>query len=286
MQITLNDSRILAYEEYGSANGMPIFFFHGIPGSRIFRPPDEITAKMKVRLICVDRPGYGFSTFQLNRTILSWANDIAQLADQLGIKQFSVMAHSGGTPYVCACAYAMRDRVTCATIISGLAPADAPNILNDMIATNTMGMKVGRYIPWALWYPLMWMFYREGLEHPEKIIKPDAKNPNSPDTKVFSEHPDFLTLCRASTREAFHQGMRGHAWEAYLLVRPWGFDLDKIKVPIFLWHGVKDADASIHMGRYMASQIPNCKATFLDHEGHLLLYNHWEEIIKEHIGAS
>lgn len=76
--ILLSDGRTLAYAEYGALSlskgsdprGAPVFFFHGIPGSRIFRPPDEITAKMGVRLICVDRPGYGLSSFQPSRAIL------------------------------------------------------------------------------------------------------------------------------------------------------------------------------------------------------------------------
>lgn len=70
MEIKLKNNRTLAYAEYGSPSGTPIFFYHGIPGSRIFRPPDKITKKMGVRLITVDRPGYGLSTFQPGCAIL------------------------------------------------------------------------------------------------------------------------------------------------------------------------------------------------------------------------
>jgi pimeloyl-ACP methyl ester carboxylesterase len=55
--ITLHDGRTLAYVEYGKSNGKPVFFFHGIPGSRLFTPPDEGTQRQGVRLICTDRPG-------------------------------------------------------------------------------------------------------------------------------------------------------------------------------------------------------------------------------------
>ncbi|HEY5118350.1 MAG TPA: hypothetical protein VII90_02760, partial [Anaerolineales bacterium] len=61
--IVLQDGRRLAYAEYGDPRGKPVFLFHGIPGSRIFRPPlDELTARKRVRLITVDRPGYGGSS--------------------------------------------------------------------------------------------------------------------------------------------------------------------------------------------------------------------------------
>ncbi len=95
MQFKLSDGRVLAYEQYGDADGRPVFFFHGTPGSRLFHPPDEVTRRTGVRLICVDRPGYGGSTFQPGRQILDWPADIAALADALGLRTFAVAGHSG-----------------------------------------------------------------------------------------------------------------------------------------------------------------------------------------------
>src|SRR5512136_1482675 len=109
--IALSDGRTLAYAEYGDPTGQPVFFFHGMPGSRLFRPPDQITAKVGVRLITTDRPGYGLSTFQPGRRFLDWPGDIAQLADHLNMEKFAVMGHSAGGPYVAACAYALPQRV-------------------------------------------------------------------------------------------------------------------------------------------------------------------------------
>jgi pimeloyl-ACP methyl ester carboxylesterase len=285
VEIQLADKRILAYAEYGDPAGSPVFFFHGIPGSRIFRPPDEITAKMGVRLICIDRPGYGLSTFQPNRRILDWPQDVTALADHLGLEQFAVAGHSGGCPYVCACAHALPQRVSRAVILSGMGPAEAPHTLDNLMPANAAGLRFGRYIPWALWYPLMWAFYREGRDHPEKLfpspeIGQGARGEGeNPDNAVFAKFPGVLENCRASTSEAFRQGWRGHAWDGYLLVHPWGFRLDDIQIPVWLWHGAFDQDTSIHMGRYLAQTIPNCHATFCPGEGHLLLMNHWQEIL-------
>jgi pimeloyl-ACP methyl ester carboxylesterase len=33
------------------------------------------------------------------------------------------------------------------------------------------------------------------------------------------------------------------------------------------------------MGQYLASAIPNCRATFLPKAGHLLIFDHWPEIL-------
>jgi len=60
--IRLKDGRLLGYAEYGDRQGRPVFFFHGTPGSRRMRHPDDQMAKAaRVRLITVDRPGYGTS---------------------------------------------------------------------------------------------------------------------------------------------------------------------------------------------------------------------------------
>src|SRR4030042_1974723 len=127
--IVLWDGRHLAYAEYGDPRGKPVFLFHGIPGSRIFRPPpDDLTAANGVRLITVDRPGYGGSDFQPGRRILEWPADVCALADVLGLERFAVCGHSAGGPYVLACAAFIPQRLTAAGVISGLGPVDAPGM--------------------------------------------------------------------------------------------------------------------------------------------------------------
>jgi pimeloyl-ACP methyl ester carboxylesterase len=120
--ILTRDSRTLAFSIYGDPHGKPVFFFHGTPGSRLFRPPDEITSRVGVKLICVDRPGYGNSTFQTGRRILDWPEDIVQIADNLGLDTFAVVGHSGGGPYALACAHRLSDRVSLAATLAGAGP--------------------------------------------------------------------------------------------------------------------------------------------------------------------
>jgi pimeloyl-ACP methyl ester carboxylesterase len=279
MEITLHDGRQLAYAEYGDPTGFPVFFFHGIPGSRIFRPPfDNLTAKMGIRLICVDRPGYGLSTFQPNRRILDWPKDVTVLADHLGLDKFAVAGHSGGGPYVCACAYALPERVTCAAILSGLGPAEAPEALKGMNSTNAMGFRVGRLLPWPLWRALFRAWFGDVAAHPE-ILFPGVRPEHVLADNEILQIPGILEMCRASISEAFRSGTDGHAWEGKILARPWDFDLGQIRVPVHLWHGELDKDAPVSMGRHVAGGIPGCKAHFIPGEGHLLLMKFWQEIL-------
>ena len=276
--ITLIDGRTLAYAEYGDPRGAPVFFFHGIPGSRLFRPPDEVTTRLGVRLITTDRPGSGLSTYQSGRHILDWPGDIAQLANQLSIGNFYVAGHSGGGPYTLVCAHALPDRVIAAADLSGAGPVDLPNATQNMSAMNRFGAKVGRLTPWPLWRLLVWYLYRMGHDNPTYLFERGAKDRPQADTAVL-KLPGVLELNYLSQSEALRQGTRGFALEARLLVYPWGFRLEEIRIPVHIWHGTEDVDTPVAMGQAVAARIPNSHLTICPGEGHMLLFPHWEEIL-------
>jgi pimeloyl-ACP methyl ester carboxylesterase len=276
--LTLKDGRILAYAEYGNSDGKPVFFFHGMPGSRLFCPSEEITKTVGVRLICVDRPGYGQSTFQPQRSIPDWPRDIARLADSLGLGKFAVAGHSGGGPYAEACAYALPERVTAAAVISGAGPLDTPGATQGMTALNKFGLTAGHYIPWAMWQVLVWVFYHRRAEDPAADIDRQTGHRPLADEEQISK-PEVRQACVLSETEAFHHGLRGLAWDTRLLTRPWAFRLKDIRIPVLLWHGSADDATPVNMGKYVAAQIPNCQARFCDGEAHLLLFPHWHEIL-------
>src|SRR4030042_371288 len=108
--LKLKDGRHLSFEQYGAENGIPVIFQNGFGDSRLARHPDNnLTIEAGVRLITVDRPGYGESSPHPGRTFLNWVPDIEQLANQLKIDKFGVMSHSGGSPYALAIAYKLKD---------------------------------------------------------------------------------------------------------------------------------------------------------------------------------
>src|SRR5512134_1025951 len=79
----LADGRDLGYAEYGDPQGRPLFYFHGWPSSRIEFSGlngDEIAAQLKIRVIAVDRPGFGLSSYQPHHRFVDWPRDICSLA--------------------------------------------------------------------------------------------------------------------------------------------------------------------------------------------------------------
>jgi pimeloyl-ACP methyl ester carboxylesterase len=75
--------------------------------------------------------------------------------------------------------------------------------------------------------------------------------------------------------------VRGFAWEVRIFARPWGFRLQDIRMPVYLWHGEEDVSTPVSMAHHVAGAIPNCHATFLRGEGYWLFLNHWQEILTQ-----
>lgn len=62
----------------------------------------KAAAALGLRITALDRPGIGASSPQPNRTVQQYPADVAELCEQLSIKQFSIFASSAGTMYALA----------------------------------------------------------------------------------------------------------------------------------------------------------------------------------------
>ncbi|KAJ0310688.1 hypothetical protein Brms1b_008641 [Colletotrichum noveboracense] len=124
--LTLPDGRKLGYSQYGLSTGKPIFYCHGLPGSRVEAGHlHEAALETGARIIATDRPGMGLSTFLPGRTLLDHPKDLEHLASHLKINEYGVMGVSGGGPYALACARAMpRDNLKAVAIVCGIGPPD------------------------------------------------------------------------------------------------------------------------------------------------------------------
>jgi pimeloyl-ACP methyl ester carboxylesterase len=270
--ITLSDGRTLAYAEYGDQDGSPAFYFHGTPGCRFEgRFLHDAARANGMRLIAVDRPGYGRSSYQHNRRIEDWPDDVAQLADALGIDRFAVIGLSGGGPHAQACAAKLADRVTSAQIVSG---AGSPNAVLD----GRRG--IGRFFTKALlafaplfaWLTAMWV----------AVWAPVARQwmvPRRIDRAVTARR-DVRQAFVELTRVAMRPGGRAMAQDLRLFARPWGFaPTDVGRVPVHIWHGDADTIVPVSVGRYFARTIPNARSTFIAGAGHLMIVDHAGEIL-------
>ncbi len=275
----LADGRDLAWVEFGMRDSTPVVAFHGSPGSRyFFDPQQEIALRKGVRLIAPDRPGYGHSTYNPRRTYESWADDVAQLADHVGIDRFAVIGHSSGGPNAAGCARFLGDRLVGCAIVSGVAPPEANVSKDAMLRMNRYAQRVSRVAPrlmgWAAQAGL-----RQGQRDPDKALAWMLRTLPTCDAAVI-EQPEFRAAVRdellrplsATTGRAAIQDLR-------LELRPWGFHLRDIALPVDVWHGDLDRNVVLDSGLYQANQIPHATLHRLPHEGHWLIYSHFGEII-------
>lgn len=82
----------------------------------------SVAENLGVRLIGLDRPGIGRSDRPEGYRLLDWPDDVAEVADQLGIERFAVDGLSSGAPYALACAYKIPHRLTGCSLISSAIP--------------------------------------------------------------------------------------------------------------------------------------------------------------------
>ncbi len=262
-QVTLPDGRRIGYADYGDPGGFPVFYFHGCPGSRLEALlASEAAARQGVRLIAVDRPGYGLSDPKPGRQLLDWPADVSALADTLALKQFSILGASGGGPYALACAFRLTDRLHRVGLAAGLAPLRE----DQLKLTSRLGLLLVRAA-----FPLIHTVLEPlARRHPHRMVAIAARLLNSPDREVL-KRLGVNAIFQRSLQEAFCQGGAGMRRDMELYGSPWGFSLEEVTHPIELWHGEADRLLSPQMGRRQAEALPHAIVHLVPGEGHFSL---------------
>jgi pimeloyl-ACP methyl ester carboxylesterase len=87
----------MGYAQYGRPDGAVVISAHGgLVGRLDVAVAAAAAERAGVRLISPDRPGIGLSDAHHGRTILDWADDVADLLSQLGVDRFAAMGWSMG----------------------------------------------------------------------------------------------------------------------------------------------------------------------------------------------
>ena len=278
--LALKEGGEIAYDEYGDPEGMPVIFCHGWPSSRsMARLTDAAARQLRVRVISPDRPGINSSSFAPNRTLLDWPSVVRQLADRLGLAKFRILGISGGAPYAYVASWALPERVEAVAVVSGVPPifeledrAGLLRVYRWMLALY--GRQPGL---------VRKMFY---LAQPFASIKPPLrfrplllKLVPPGDADVLRDTAAFES-CFESARRAWRGSARGVMTDGEIYVRPWGFPLEEIRVPIRLWHGTKDRTFSFKFSKALNQRLPNCRLHIVENAGHYSLpIRHMDRIL-------
>ena len=279
-RVRLPCGRWLSYREFGQPDGPLVFYFHGTPGSRIeLELCQAETSRSGARIIAVERPGMGRSSYQCGRRILCWPHDIEHLAAALGYgdSRFGIVGLSGGAPYAAACAYKIPHRLTHVAIVSGHAPLGAcgtcPGNQDKLIELVSKRQRLGK---------LAFKVVGRRLDRkPEKVLKMLSKNWTADDRRLLLCNPRNYRNLVANLRAAIQCGPQGLVTDIRLLARHWGFCLNEIEgVSVSIWQGGCDRIVTPSMGQYFHKQISGSELIVDPCAGHASMFKkHATEVL-------
>lgn len=279
-RVRLEDGRAVAYCEWGRPDGRPVVLLHGWQGSRLFCPDTEATDEAAVRLVTVDRPGFGRSDPKPGRTLLDWTEDYAQLLAALDVPRAAIVGWSGGGPYALAAAVATPELVTGIGLAASDGPwTEVPGAL-DAVSVEARDLiellhrdpetATHRVEERCAWYGEDW----------ERMFAAVGTLADDSDDRLMSD-PVVLEPMKIWMREGARQGSVGYASDWIAECGPWGFDLADVEVPTHVWWGEADRLVDRAHTDYLAASIPGAVLRTYPGEGHLFPLNHWAEMLSD-----
>lgn len=279
------DGRELEVLDAGPEDGYPLVFHHGTPqGAAPFPMLERPAAERGLRVVSYSRPGYGGSSPRpdgaTSATVAEDASDTAAILDHLEVGDFVTLGWSGGGPRALACAAMLPQRCKAAACCVGVAPPAefdgdvragmgpenveeygaalaGPEALEDFLAQQTALFSVtGEQVAEAL----------------GGLLPPVDK------AALTGELAECLA---ASTRAAGRQGIIGWRDDDLTHIRPWGFDLSAITVPVAVWQGTEDRMVPFAHAQWLASHVAGARARFVEGEGHLSLMSQMGRILDD-----
>jgi len=281
--LPLPQNHKLGYYICGDPTGTTIFYFHGTPSSRLEASDyHALGLTLNARIIGVDRPGIGLSTYRPSSTLLSFAHDIQTLASHLGLETFKVFGGSGGGPYALACAHELSPSVLKATgVLAGMGPPECSYA--DARWDRRFAFTVNRFTPSFLLRPVI----EAGLGRPARALDQSAFRKvveegfiEGPDKDLFDEEAmESFVEC---TREAFMTGSEGYILDTKNFLRPWGFELADIEAKVLVWNGSRDVFTPLSIAEWMAGRSRNWKVRVFEGETHMSIFvRRKEEVLRD-----
>ncbi|KAK7222646.1 hypothetical protein V2G26_010649 [Clonostachys chloroleuca] len=293
----LPDGRKLGYADYGSPTGKPLLYFHGYPSCRLEASvADEMAKRHNIRLIAIDRPGFGLSTLQPNRRLMDWPADVRNIAEGLNIPRFAVMGCSGGGPFALACAHALPKSMLTGVGLFASGPPWAAGAHHMSfyrrvfaalaeVVPGAVSFGLGLFIRLLVWVvntgPVVtrtnrWLEEASKKSQNESSGSRDGSSDAAPEARTTEERRQ--DLLRMLVYEPFVQGPEAAVHEALILcAKDWGFDFEDVQYDaVKIWHGAKDKNAPAVAIRYLTERLPHCNYKEFEEDTHYTMWKHFE----------
>ncbi|MGI8491996.1 MAG: alpha/beta fold hydrolase [Acidimicrobiales bacterium] len=268
----------------GPREGLALVFHYGTPGGAEPWPEGfEAAGALGLRSVFVGSPGYGASTPCPGRRVADVAGDVESVLDAIGAERFVTAGWSGGGPHALACAALLGERCLGVATIAGVAPFDAEGL--DWLE----GMGPENREEFALALAGDAAALRRSLGDaaqalreigPDQLVDAFGGLLSEPDRACL--HGPFAAYVAATMRRAVVEGVEGWYDDDKAFMKPWGFDLEAVAVPVIIWRADLDLMVPPAHGAWLAAHVPGAKDRLVAGQGHLsLLEGHYRAVVSE-----
>jgi pimeloyl-ACP methyl ester carboxylesterase len=275
------DGRKLGVRLAGASAGPLVVYMHGCPSSRLdVDYMHERSAARRVRLVGLDRPGFGKSD-AFPFTSASLAHDVAAVADELEAGQFAVFGQSSGVSYALAVAAFLPDRVTAVATAGGAKPFEPGTAGWDRLSEGEQRGVLLVGVDDAEAERLL-------SEPDQEMIDPQLAMADDEIERYWTDHspPADQRVLRAGAgrllprtiREAVRQGYAGWARDNLVRMARFDFDLSAIRCPATIWNGEQDR-GNVPAGPWLKERIPHADIRLLPDQGHFIAFELWDDVL-------
>jgi pimeloyl-ACP methyl ester carboxylesterase/DNA-binding CsgD family transcriptional regulator len=229
--------RHVAFREYGDMRGRPILFFHQWFASSLLPiAAQEAVVRSGLRLIAMDRPGFGQSQMSTPYSFDTVARDALAMADSLGLQSFSLMAVAPGAPFAVALALLAPDRVErMALVAPRLFPVQQDNQRRGRLARGLAG--VLRH-PWTI-RPLVRVMRSTAGERLSSAMLRHVRSESEWDKEALAD-PQVIHSIVQMGCDAHESSAEGFIAELELFSRGLFPEAARVGCPVSVWHGAHD----------------------------------------------
>jgi len=278
------DGRDLEVLTGGDPDGFPLLFHGGSPSAVVpFPPLEQAVREAGLRLVTYSRPGYGDSTAR-PRPEPRMADDVADsvvVLDALGVDRFVTAGWSGGGPRALGCAALLSGRCLAAASIAGVGPHDgegldwkagmAPENVAEYSAAEAGRAAYDAYLE-KEFLPVLQADVDDMADAMGGLLPPVDR--------AVLDRP-FLEWLTETFHRAGVQRTAGVLDDGQAAVRPWGFDVGTISVPVAIYQGRQDAMVPFAHGEWLAAHVPGAEVHLTDDDGHLTPVTRISEILAD-----
>jgi non-heme chloroperoxidase len=258
-----NHARTIHYTDTGEAGWHPLLYVGGAGtsarASEMVGFLDTLRRRMHVRIITVERNGFGDSAYDPAWGFDDYTDDVRRVLAAIKVDRFALVAISGGGAYAGHIVAAMPDRITSWHMMAAVSGMPGNSAMCTMPATAIAAKIAGEVAAPRVWWDL-------------------------PATGVAAHVHGFAERAADEGAHAFFIGgqkgdPRGMADEYLRFCAP-PADVSRYRAPAYFYYGEADHTVPPSHGERWAAMVKG-PVIFRRYpgEGHDVQYRHWDQLL-------